>query len=213
MKLKFSNGKLKNGVRFPQTMEESTLMPILGCFRRLLLILSSLEEKKWQKMVIKPAVSASAYRTCLFEPKDIHAIEKKFSSVAAECELLVQPFIREVNEHGEISLLFFSRQYSHAVLKVLKTGDFRVQQEHGGVTTAFNADDKLIETAKQILSKIEGDLLYARVDGIIKDGRLLLMELELIEPYLFFDYWKNSIEKFVNDTVEFLKNKPVEKFL
>ncbi len=79
--------------------------------------------------------------------------------------------------------------------------------------TVYNADDKLIETAKQILSKIEGDLLYARVDGIIKDGRLLLMELELIEPYLFFDYWKNSIEKFVNDTVEFLKNKPVEKFL
>jgi glutathione synthase/RimK-type ligase-like ATP-grasp enzyme len=177
------------------------------------LSLSAVENTGWQKMVIKPAVSAAAFRTCLFEQNELHKIEKEFAAMAAECDLLVQPFIQEVNEQGEISLLFFNRQYSHAVLKVPKAGDFRVQQEHGGITTAFNADRKLIETAMDILSKIEGDLLYARVDGIIKNGRFLLMELELIEPYLFFDYHENAMEKFVSNAVQFLINRTAKKYL
>ncbi len=167
--------------------------------------LSVIENKGWQKMVIKPAVSASAYHTRLFEAKDLPAIEKEFSPVAAECELLVQPFMPEVNEFGEISMLFFNRQYSHSVLKVPKPGDFRVQAEYGGVTTAFDADANLIETGEKILSRIQGDILYARVDGIIKDGRFLLMELELIEPFLFFDYQQGSMEKFVRDAVALFK--------
>ena len=167
--------------------------------------LSPVESKGWQKMVIKPAVSASAYRTSLFEAKDLPAIEKEFSSIAAECELLIQPFMPEVNEAGEISMLFFNRQYSHSVLKVPKPGDFRVQAEYGGVTTVFNANAKLIETGEKILSFIEGDILYARVDGIIKDGRFLLMELELIEPFLFFDYKRGSMQKFVRDAAGLFK--------
>ncbi len=170
--------------------------------------LSAIENKGWQKMVIKPAVSANAYHTRLFEAKDLPAIEKEFSSMASECELLVQPFMPEVNEFGEISMLFFNRQYSHSVLKVPKPGDFRVQAEFGGLTTSFEADTKLIETGEKIISCIKGDILYARVDGIIKDGTFLLMELELIEPFLFFDYQKGSMEKFVRDAAGLFKNVP-----
>lgn len=164
--------------------------------------LSEIKTLGWEKAVIKPAVSASAFLTRLFAVNDLQLIEREFKEVASERELLVQPFMPEVTEQGEISMLFFNRKYSHAVLKVPQRGDFRVQKEFGGVTTAFNPDKTVVESATNILEQVEGELLYGRVDGIIKDGRFVLMELELIEPFLFFDYKEGAMEKFVNEAIK-----------
>lgn len=161
---------------------------------------------QWNKAVIKPAVSAGSYLTKVFTADEADTIEKEYSTIARERDLLIQPFLPEVISNGEISLLYFNRQFSHAVLKTPKQGDFRVQQEFGGHTVAYTPTAETLQAADNILQKTEGELLYARVDGVILNGRFALMELELIEPYLFFGYKQGAIELFVKEASAMLKN-------
>lgn len=161
---------------------------------------------EWNKAVIKPAVSAGSYLTKVFTVSEADAIEKEYSTIARERDLLIQPFLPEVISNGELSLLYFNRQFSHAVLKTPKQGDFRVQQEFGGHTVAYTPSAETLEAAGNILQKIPGELLYARVDGVILNGRFALMELELIEPYLFFGYKQGAIQLFVKEASAMLKN-------
>lgn len=126
------------------------------------------------RVVVKPAVSASADRTTIAE-----------QSFVATFEALVQPFVEEITTKGEWSLLFAAGAFSHAVLKQPQRGDFRVQHEFGGSAVAMAPPPALIEDAHAVLATIEEPWLYARVDGVERDGRLLLMELEMTEPSLF----------------------------
>ena len=160
--------------------------------------LSFLKEKSWGKAVIKPAVSAGAYLTKLFTLEDISEIEAEYTPIALERDLLVQPFMPEIQEMGEISLVFFNAKFSHAILKKPKQGDFRIQSQFGGQYQAFAPDISLIATAENIVKTFSNDLLYARVDGILKNGKFLLMELELIEPDLYFDYYSEAKNNFLS---------------
>lgn len=169
--------------------------------------LKEVQQKNWHKAVIKPAISCGAYLTKVFDANQIAETEAEYETVITENALLVQPYIEEVTTDGELSLLFFNRKYSHAVHKIPKAGDFRVQTEHGGITTSYIPHNTIIDTASQILNLIEGPLLYARVDGIILNNRFTLMELELIEPYLFFNYSPGSIEKFVAAAVNLIQQQ------
>jgi hypothetical protein len=96
----------------------------------------------------------------------------------------------------EWSFVFFQKQYSHAVLKNAKAGDFRVQDDFGGTVELVSPDKALIEQAQQIVTGIKSPLLFARVDGIEIGGQLVLMEVELIEPFLFLQSEPLAIERF-----------------
>ena len=101
---------------------------------------------------------------------------------------MVQPLIGEVRDPGEWSLLFFGGQFSHAVLKRPAAGDYRVQWEFGGSAEAMAPPRALIADAERVLAAAPGTTVYARVDGVERDGHLTLMELELIEPHLFLGW-------------------------
>ena len=150
--------------------------------------LSFIKENNWEKAVIKPAVSAGSYMTTLFSQSEIIAIQTEYTPIALERDLLIQPFMRQIQEMGELSILFFQGKYSHSVLKKPKGEDFRVQSQFGGQYQAYFPNDSVKKTAENIIKTFGGDLLYARVDGILKNEKFLLMELELIEPDLYFDY-------------------------
>ncbi len=159
--------------------------------------LSFLKENNWNSAVIKPAVSGGSYLTRLFVQAEIEEIEEEYASFALENDLLVQPFMPEIQDMGELSLLFFQGKYSHAILKKPKNGDFRVQSQFGGQYQVFEPDAVMLATAQHIIETFGGDLLYARVDGILKNGKFLLMELELIEPDLYFDYHPDAKQNFL----------------
>lgn len=159
--------------------------------------LSCVVKNNWQKAVIKPAVSGGAFLTKVFEPHEIENILAEYTPLAATRDFLVQPFMSEIVTDGEISLLFFQKVYQYSVLKKPKKGDFRVQSEFGGLYRTYEPDENLLKTAQNIIETFGGDLLYARVDGIMKDGIFLLMELELIEPDLYFDFSPNAEQNFL----------------
>lgn len=148
--------------------------------------LNVLQEHNWQKAIIKPAVSAGSFCTKLFDSSESQAIFAEYSDLLQERDLLLQPFLPQIQTDGEISILFFNGKYSHAIVKTPVEGDFRIQVQYGGKYQIYEPSQALIATAQNIVKTFDDDLLYARVDGILHEGKFLLMELELIEPDLYF---------------------------
>ena len=148
---------------------------------------SGLQEiRSWKKAVVKPAVSASAHKTWLLESVAVPDEDELKSKMEGE-PFLIQQFIPEIETHGEVSFIYIDGGYSHAALKRPAAGDFRVQQEHGGSAELFHPDSDLLAQADQIAATVPQvrDSLYCRIDAVARDGKLVLMELELIEPELF----------------------------
>lgn len=155
-----------------------------------------LKEKKWEKAVVKPAISATAHQTFTTTVGEAIHQQNIFENMLQQGDLLVQCFMPEVQTHGEWSLIFFNKNFSHAVLKKPKANDFRVQNDFGGSVEKKNPPAWVIQKAEKILSLISESLLYTRVDGLLSGEQFLLMELELIEPVLFFSYNKAAVQKF-----------------
>ncbi|WP_266171214.1 ATP-grasp domain-containing protein [Dyella subtropica] len=152
-----------------------------------------------QEIVIKPTISGTAWHTARGVVGDA-TFDQAIAQLPREFEYLVQPFVPEVVSEGEWSLLFFDGEYSHAVIKRPTAGDYRVQAEFGGTAEAVDPDATLIASAKQALSAVaaigHADIAYARVDGVISQGSFLLMELEMIEPFLHLGARPETAERF-----------------
>jgi hypothetical protein len=174
-----------------------------GCTAELAAICA---EQGWEEAVIKPAISATAYDTWRITREKGRQNQSRFAAMLQLSDVLVQQFMDPVVTYGEWSFVFFHKQYSHAVLKKAKAGDFRVQDDFGGTVEVVSPGMTLIERAQQIVNCIKDPLLFARVDGIELDGRLILMELELIEPFLFLQSDPHAVERFARAIVTVLPN-------
>jgi glutathione synthase/RimK-type ligase-like ATP-grasp enzyme len=145
-------------------------------------------ETGWTELVVKPTVSGGAHRTWRATADAEQADDARLAEMLDEGAVMVQPLVAEIERDGEWSLVFFAGVYSHAVLKRPRTGDFRVQREHGGTLETVDPSPPVIAAAARAVAAIPfGDAppLYVRVDGCIVSGELLLMELEALEPELF----------------------------
>ena len=141
-----------------------------------------------QRVVVKPAVSGGAWHTSrgtVGTPEFAQAL----AQLPPDADYLVQPFVPEVASDGEWSLLYFGGAFSHAVLKRPADGDYRVQGEHGGSVAAATPTSATLGAAEHALAAVaklgHGGQAYVRVDGVVCAGQFLLMELEMIEPFLF----------------------------
>ena len=94
-----------------------------------------------------------------------------------------------MTEEGEYSFLYFGGVFSHALIKTAKPGDYRIQSAFGGQETIYQPSAEELAGANDILATLDSPPLYARVDllrGL--DGDLALIELEMIEPYLYLPH-------------------------
>ena len=182
-----------------------TIIPTVFIDKTNHLNLSQLIPSHWKKAVIKPAFSGGAYLTTVFEVSEIATINDQYKVFAQEKELLLQEFIPEIQTLGETSFIFFNKKYSHCIIKKPVEGEFRIQVQFGGKYTAIQPSAALIEKAQKVVDTFQGKLLYARVDGIIMNEELHLMEIECIEPDLYFEYSEGSIQRFVDSILELIQ--------
>jgi hypothetical protein len=135
------------------------------------------------ELVVKPTVGANAQDASRLKRGAEDAAE--LSRLFDNRPCIVQPFVRGIVEEGEFSLFYFNGEYSHAILKTPKAGDFRVQEEHGGIIQPVEPPPDLLTAGERILQHISPPLLYARADFVREGEEFALMELELIEPSLY----------------------------
>ena len=149
-----------------------------------------------QHIVAKPWIGAGADDTFVLKQSD-PATWVQAQQVYAAKPLMVQGFVQSICDVGEYSLFYFGGAYSHAILKRPKHGDFRVQEEHGGEISATEPQSSHLELAEQALNAVAQQLLYARVDIVhLADGSPAVIELELIEPSLYFPFDPDSPDRF-----------------
>jgi glutathione synthase/RimK-type ligase-like ATP-grasp enzyme len=171
----------KNGTRIPRTM-----------FFGLKETIDAVKARSYlgtDEVVVKPVISASAWNTRHCTLKELSGWAMQWlETLPEDSSVMVQEFMPEVASEGEWSLIFFGGRFSHAVKKYPAKGDFRVQEALGG-RAEFQPDPprNIVGQGRAALEAIERRLLYARVDGIVRDGSFIVMELELLEPTLYFE--------------------------
>ena len=164
-----------------------------------------LEKHSWDNVVIKPVISAGAYGTWRSSLDKAEEDQEKLIEQISRETVFIQPFMPEIQAEGEWSIMYFNGEYSHSVLKSVTGDDFRIQEEFGGTTKTVEPTADILKQTQKIMDLQTEPLLYARVDGVIRDGQFLLMELEINEPSLFFEFSPKGVENFTAALIDSIK--------
>lgn len=135
--------------------------------------------------VIKPVMSSNAQGAWRLDRRSAATKAVEIEAYYAKRPLMMQPFEPAILTEGEFSLLYFNGVHSHSILKVPKSGDFRVQEEHGSEIRAVTAEPALLAAGDRAMKAIGAKLLYGRADLVRHGNEFQVMELELVEPALY----------------------------
>lgn len=159
-------------------------------------------------IIIKPVVSANADNTFRLDASLSAQTKKELIRIFSNRPCMVQPFMTNIVDEGEFSLFYFGGHYSHAILKTPKPTDFRVQEEHGGQLQGVEPTDALRKIGRRTMQALPETPLYARVDFVRAAGQSFnLMEIELIEPSLYFNMDADSPARFARYFNEWMNNR------
>ncbi|MDX1672333.1 MAG: hypothetical protein R3211_08320 [Balneolaceae bacterium] len=157
------------------------------------------EQFNTEEIVIKPVVGANADDTYRLNRNTLHSFLPELKKKFRHREFIVQPFMDRIISEGEYSLFYFDKKYSHAILKTPKEHDFRVQEEHGGILQNAEATGEMLDIGERMLETLSPTPLYSRIDLVRdSDGSFALMEVELIEPSLYFNMDPDAAELFAD---------------
>ncbi|MFT5677314.1 MAG: glutathione synthase/RimK-type ligase-like ATP-grasp enzyme, partial [Paraglaciecola sp.] len=165
-------------------------------------VADSFEHFNTEQLVIKPLISANADHTYRLTRELLLNQTDSLQMTFTDRPFMVQPFLNNIIEEGEYSLFYFAGHYSHCILKMPKEDDFRVQEEHGGQLKLVDASDEMLTQARHTLASLPDEALYARIDLVRYEQEFAVMEVELIEPSLYFNMDANSPQRFADAFVE-----------
>jgi hypothetical protein len=163
-------------------------------------VCEAVDELGTMRGFIKPLVGATASDTLRFDHTQYHEAQQ-FLNERLHLDMMIQPYIESVETEGELSAIFIGNQCTHGVQKIPVVGDYRVQDDFGASDHPYSFTPEEIANMQNVLRYVPDshDLLYARFDYLRgADGELLLNELELVEPSLFFRHCQESANLFAD---------------
>ncbi len=159
------------------------------------------DETGWDRAVVKPASGASGHSVELLQRPTIAKQIAALSDEARASGVVVQEFLPEIGE-GELSLAYFDGVFSHALRKRPPPGEFRSNSRFNPTRTAETPPSEVTAQGAACLASLPTMPLYARVDGVVRDGTLIVIEVEVLEPALFMDFEPASAERFAEATLK-----------
>jgi glutathione synthase/RimK-type ligase-like ATP-grasp enzyme len=157
-----------------------------------------LVERGWSEAIVKPVISANASRTWRVSTTTASDLDAQLADSLEICDVMVQPFIAEIQTRGEWSMMFIDGRFSHAVRKTPSAGDFRVQASYGGQSIADEPSREVLAAAMAVLDAAPSPWLYARVDGVETASGFVLLELEMLEPSFYFEATTTGAARFAD---------------
>jgi len=173
----------------------------------------------WEEIIIKPAITGGSFGLRRMHRNSLEAkthysnllhngyVEKGPDGTPYDCpscDVLVQKYIPEIEKNGEVSLIYFDERFSHAVLKNPGKGDFRAHPMWGAGMSIHDASETEIELGYDILDATPDETHYARID-LIPGINPVVIEEELIDPNLFFNFFPDTVDVFVEHIENYLK--------
>jgi glutathione synthase/RimK-type ligase-like ATP-grasp enzyme len=161
-------------------------------------IRASIADAGWDELVLKPAIGVGGSGVVR-----AHAttLEHVLDGLPPDTEVMVQPFVEAILDEGELSFIFVGGALSHVLRKRPARGDFRAHGIYGGTVVAAGVEADDAAQVEAMLARLPFDLLYARFDVVRVEGRLAVLELELIEPMLYFDLAPGSAGRLADATL------------
>jgi glutathione synthase/RimK-type ligase-like ATP-grasp enzyme len=166
------------------------------------MVASALDRMSLVEAVIKPTVGASGVGVERVRRGHEADAVARLRTVAS-CRLLVQEFIPEVAV-GE-SAGVFDGVFSHGLQRVPAEGEFRVNSQFGGRMEAASLDAATIGAMAGVLRLRPSAPLYARIDGVGRGGRFVLMEVEVNEPGLGLHLAPGAADRFAEALIARLR--------
>ncbi|TDQ25627.1 ATP-grasp domain-containing protein [Tenacibaculum caenipelagi] len=161
-----------------------------------------------KEFVLKPCISGAARHTYKVDLENSEMYEGVFSELIAQEAMILQPFQYNIVDKGEISLMVMNGKFTHAVLKIAKKGDFRVQDDFGGAVYDYTPTEQEIEFAENAVKACIEMPIYARVDVFTdNNNKLAIAELELIEPELWFRNYPEAANELADGIKQLINQK------
>jgi glutathione synthase/RimK-type ligase-like ATP-grasp enzyme len=161
-----------------------------------------LDAAGWEEAVIKPCISGSAWHTYRVNRESAADVQQTVQPLLEKHAFMLQPFLKDVAETGEDTVMVIGGKETHAVRKVAKPGDFRVQDDHGGTVHDHHPSPEQVALAEKAIAACSPAPAYGRVDMVRNnDGEWVVMELELIEPELWLRHHPPAAEQMA-DAIE-----------
>jgi glutathione synthase/RimK-type ligase-like ATP-grasp enzyme len=155
-------------------------------------------EHGWEDVVIKAAVAQTGRHAVRVGAGEVDRGQAHLGRLLPHEDMLVQPWVPAA-VGGETSLVFIDGEFTHAVKKQAAGGEFLVHHDYGGSVRPTRPQPAQFELAERALARVREPLLYARVDLVADEhGNPMVMELELVEPELYFRYSQAAVERLVN---------------
>ena len=164
------------------------------------------------EVVVKPTISAGSRNTGRFAVDDPAARALAKLILGAGGTVMIQPAIASVAERGEVGVIVFDGEISHAIVKapILDVGGTLLGGSYTEAVTAIEpsaAQREATLAAVDVVASIaahkrwlndDEQLLYGRYDLVtLDDGTEALLEAELFEPSFFLDTNPGSPARFV----------------
>ena len=156
-----------------------------------------LDREGWTDVVIKPAIGARSWKNMRVNALSLEAGAAHLAALGAVQDALVQPYLASVEGHGERSLVWIDGELTHSIRKEPRFGDSDESVSETAMALPEGARAIVDAALATIDPSNDGTLLYARADVVPDDaGRLVVMELELVEPSLFLAQAPSALERF-----------------
>ncbi len=153
-------------------------------------VAQAMEREGWGMAVLKPVSSQDGHGIHRLDWSD----RARWPLEGMTGDMLLQEFQQDVGALGETTLTFIDGAFSHAVRRVLKPGEWRANPQYGITYERVEVGPNVIDTAQSYLGLLPQTPLYARVDGLVRPSGFMLMELELIDPYLYLEFAPGSAD-------------------
>lgn len=157
-------------------------------------------DKGWRTAIIKPMVGLAASYTHKVPLDELEGTLRTLKANHSQQEFMIQPFIESVVSEGEWSFIYFNQKLSHVLLKKPAPNDYRVQGIYGGTIQPAEPRPDDLRQADVVMAKLPFDILQVRLDFVRMDGRLSIIEVELIEPIFSFNLVPEGIERLIDAT-------------
>lgn len=161
-------------------------------------LLTLFDELGSNEAVIKPVMSGNAEGAWRLDRQRAKDLAGVIDAYFHRRPLMMQAFEPAIVEEGEFSLIYFNGAFSHAILKVPKAGDFRVQEEHGADILTIAPEPALRDAGDAAMAAVGEQLLYGRADLVRHGDEFRVMELELVEPALYLRTDPAAPDRFAN---------------
>ena len=148
------------------------------------MIAQRMEAQGWSVAVAKPVSSQSGH--------GVQKINRSNIDQWPTGEMLLQAYQDDIGALGETTMTFIEGTFSHAVRRVLKPGEWRANAQFGITYERVEVSREVIDAAQAYIDFLPQTPLYARVDGLVRSSGFTLMELELIDPYLYLEFAPGS---------------------